>query len=207
MKHIWRYPLLQVMFFMPILMGITSFTILCSPTRASDGYERHDLSIDIAHVAKQLIAQGKVELGWLGLGIQDLPPDLARSLGRKKPVGALISDVVKGGPAVRAGIQKGDVVTVYRDQEVLSAEHLQCEVAGTTAGERVPLTVVRNKNRERFSVVIGNPEETIRDPAFFIRNRLGVDVRPATSREADQYGLDSWQGVVIIGVYPGSPLT
>jgi S1-C subfamily serine protease len=58
----------------------------------------------------------------------------------------------------------------------------------------------------RLSVVIGNPEETIRDPAFFIRNRLGVDVRPATLREEDQFGLDSRQGMVIVGLYPGSPL-
>ncbi len=157
-------------------------------------------------VAKRLIANGKVDRGWLGAAVQDVTPYLASSVGLQRPEGALVTHVVRGGPADKAGLKAGDVVTVYRDREVLSGEHLQREVAGSIAGEKVTLTVVRNKNRQRLSVVIGNPEETIHDPAFFIRNRLGVDVRPSTSREADQYGLDSRQGVVVVGVYPGSPL-
>ena len=55
-------------------------------------------------------------------------------------------------------------------------------------------------------VVIRDPEGTIPDPASFIRNRLGVDVRPATSEEAKRYGLDSREGIVIVGLYPDSPL-
>jgi len=157
-------------------------------------------------IAKKIIAYGKVDRGWLGARVQDVTPYLASSVGLQKHTGALVTHVVRGGPAGRAGLKAGDLVTVYRDQAVLSAEHLQREVAGSTAGERVSLTIVRNKKRKSLSVLIGNPKEMINDSSFFIRSRLGVDVRPSTSREADQYGLDSRQGVVVVGVYPGSPL-
>ncbi len=157
-------------------------------------------------VARKLIKNGTIDRGWLGVTVQDLSAYEASSAGLESQVGALIARVVRGGPADRAGLKAGDVLTFYRDQEVLSAELLQREVAGSPVGEKVSLTVVRNKHTEGVSVVIGNAEEAIHDPAFFIRNRLGVDVRPVTSREADQYNLDSQQGVVIIGFYPRSPL-
>lgn len=157
-------------------------------------------------IVKRLIENGKMERGWLGAVVQDITPYFASYAGLERPEGALVTQVVSGGPADRAGLKAGDVVTVYRDQKVLNGIQLQREVAGSKAGRRVSLTVVRNKKRQEISVVIGNPEETIRDPAFFIRNRLGVDVRPATSKDEERYGLDSIQGMVIVGLYPGSPL-
>jgi serine protease Do len=63
------------------------------------------------HVAKQLIAHGRVTRGWLGVSIQELTPDLAKSFGLETRKGALIADVVEGGPADKAGIHRGDVVT------------------------------------------------------------------------------------------------
>jgi serine protease Do len=157
-------------------------------------------------VVKRLIQNGKMERGWLGATVQDVTPYLMSSLGLPRPEGGWVTRVVRGGPADRAGLKTGDVITVYRDQKVLSAEHLQREVAGSTAGEKVRLSVVRDKKRQQISVVIGSAEEMIRDPAFFIRNRLGVDVRPATPKESARYGLPSRQGMVIVGIYPGSPL-
>lgn len=174
------------------------------------GLEGADLAIpsSLARVvAKELIQNGKMERGWLGAMVQDVSPYLATYAGLEMPEGALVSRVVRGGPADLAGLKAGDLLTGYRDRAVLSAEDFQRAVAGSTAGEKVHLTVIRDRKRERISAVVGDPEETISDPAFFIRNRLGVDVRPATSKEAKRYGLNSGQGMVIVGFYPGSPLS
>ena len=70
------------------------------------------------HVARALIAYGKVERGWLGVTTQDLTPELAKSVQVETLKGALIADVVKGGPAEKAGIKKNDVVITYRGKEI-----------------------------------------------------------------------------------------
>ena len=66
------------------------------------------------YISRALIAHGKVERGWLGVTIQELTPDLIKAMNLNISKGALIADVIKGGPADVAGIQKGDVVTVYQ---------------------------------------------------------------------------------------------
>jgi len=160
----------------------------------------------VKRVAESLITKGKVPRGWLGVEVQDVTPYLASSVGLKEQTGILVTEVVSGGPADRAGLRAGDIVTIYRQHEIPSKKHFRHEVDESTPGEKVALTVIRDKKRRQVPVVIGNLEETISDPTLFIRHLLGVDVRPITSREADQYGLDSRQGVVVVGAYPGSPL-
>jgi serine protease Do len=157
-------------------------------------------------VAKKLIKNGRMNRGWLGITVQGVTLHTAGPGNPLKTQGVLVTHVVKGGPADRAGMKTGDVITFYGDRKVPSAERLRREVAGSPAGEKVSLTIVRNKHEVLLSVVIGNPEASIRDPAIFIRNRLGADVRPVTTREADQYDLNSGQGVVITELYPGSLL-
>lgn len=157
-------------------------------------------------VAQKLIKNGTMNRGWLGVTVQAVALHPAGSDGPEKTQGALVTYVIRGGPADRAGMKTGDVITFFGDQEVRSAEHFRREVAESPAGEKVSLTIVRNKHEVILPVVIGNPEASIRDPAIFIRNRLGADVRPVTTREADQYDLDSRQGMVITELYPGSLL-
>ena len=70
------------------------------------------------HVARALIAYGKVERGWLGVTTQDLTPELAKSVQAETQKGALIVDVAKGGPAEKAGLKKNDVVIAYRGKEI-----------------------------------------------------------------------------------------
>lgn len=157
-------------------------------------------------IARRLIENGTVERGWLGAAVHDVMPFAADAVGLQRPEGARITHVVKGGPADQAGLKPGDVVTRYDDQTVSSGKHLQRKVAQTPPGEKVSLTVFRNKNNQRLSVAIGNPNKIIRDPSFFVRSRLGVDVRPVTPKDADHYNLDTLMGVVIVGVSPSGPM-
>jgi serine protease Do len=96
------------------------------------------------HVARALIAHGKVERGWLGVTTQDLTPELAESAHMETLKGAFVVDVLKGGPAERAGIRKNDVMITYRGKEIPDSSTLRNEVAATPIGEEVKVILYRN---------------------------------------------------------------
>jgi serine protease Do len=158
------------------------------------------------HIAKRLFAHGRVVRSWIGVGVQNLTPGRTRSLGLKRPAGVLITHVADGGPADRAGIKRGDVVTGYQGKEISSGAALQNEVAASPMGQEATITVFRNRKKEILAVEVGNLQERINRQASSIKHRLGVDVRPVTVKETEHYGLDSPQGLVIISIHPNSPL-
>jgi len=159
-----------------------------------------------AHIASALIAHGKVERGWLGVSIQDLTPELAKKFGLAAPKGALVADVVKGSPADKAGLRRGDVLLSYRGNAIPDASTLRNEVAGTASGQEVKLTVWRDGKEQAFTLRIGSLEDAIGMLAASVRERLGVVVRPVNEKEAQKYGLDPQEGVAITSVDPGGPL-
>lgn len=158
------------------------------------------------HVAKALIAHGKVERGWLGVSVQDLTSELAKSIHVETLKGALIADLVKGGPAEKAGIKKNDVVIAYRGKEIPDSSTLRNEVAATPIGQEVKVTILRNGKREELSIRIGNLESSTKVLATTIKERLGVEVRAISPKEVNKYGLDNKQGVVVTWVDPKGPL-
>lgn len=158
------------------------------------------------HITKQLFAHGRIVRSWIGLSVQNLTPELIKSHGLKTPTGALVTHVVEGGPADRAGIRKGDVVTGFRGKEISNGETLHNEVAVSPIGKEAKITVLRNRKREILAVEVGNLRELINRQASSINHRLGIDVRPATLKETERYRLDSTQGLVIISLHPNSPL-
>jgi serine protease Do len=158
------------------------------------------------YIAKTLIAHGKVERGWLGVSVQDLTPDLAKSFGAESTKGALIAEVVKGGPAEKAGMQQGDIVLSYQGKEVTNASTLRNEVAIGPIGQEAKVTVFRKGKTEELTVTIGNLEDATKLLSASVKDRLGVEVRPATAQEAEKYGLQPQQGVVIEWLDPKGPL-
>jgi len=158
------------------------------------------------HVANALIAHGKVERGWLGISIQDLTPELAKSVHVESLKGTLIADVVKGGPAEKVGLKKNDVVIAYRGKEISDSDALRNEVATTPIGQEVKVTILRNGKKEEFTVSIGNLESSTKILASTVKERLGVEVRNVSSKEVEKYGLDAKQGVVITWVDSKGPL-
>ncbi|MGH7896946.1 MAG: S1C family serine protease, partial [Candidatus Binatia bacterium] len=100
------------------------------------------LSSDSAkRVIEQLETRGKVVRGWLGVSVQAISEDLAGSLGLADPVGALVADVVPGGPAANAGLQRGDVIVAYRGEAVTSPTELPRRVAATDVEREVEIRV------------------------------------------------------------------
>lgn len=149
------------------------------------------------HVAEELIAHGKVVRGWLGVTIQALTPELAKSFGLDSAKGALIADVVKDGPAEKAGIRRGDVVITYNEKEISDAGSFRNEVAATPVGRTVNLTVWRQGEKKVVPVRIGNLESATSFLTSSVKERLGVDVRPVTPKELEKYNLSPARGVVI----------
>jgi serine protease Do len=158
------------------------------------------------HVAKQLIANGKVQRGWLGVSIQELTPELAKSFGLESPKGALIADVVKGGPAEKAGFERGDVVMTFAGKDVPNASEFRNAVANTPVGQEVQVTVLRKGQLKTLTVKIGNMEGANRVLATSLKARLGAEFRALTPKETENYGLTPDQGAAVVSLDPNGPL-
>ena len=159
-----------------------------------------------AHVASALIAHGKVERGWAGVSAQDLTADLAKSFGLAVPRGALLAEVQKGGPAEKAGLQKGDVIITYQGRQIADASAFRNDVASSAIGQQVNLGVWRNGKKLELSLTIGDLAVARKAVAAELKDRLGVEVRPLTPGEAEEYGLPLPEGVAIKWIDPKGPI-
>jgi serine protease Do len=155
------------------------------------------------HVAKALIAHGQVARGWLGIGTQDLTPDLAKSFGLTLPKGTLVAEVQKGGPADKAGFRKGDIIIAYQDKKIADASSFRNEVANSSIGGDVQVSVWRDGKKQTLTVKVGNLDQAKKIVVSELKDRLGIMVRPLTVKEAETYGLTLPKGVAISWVDPG----
>ena len=113
-------------------------------------------------VMDSLVKNGHVERGLLGVMIQNLTPDLATAFKLDRTTGALVGDVSAGGPADKAGLKSGDVITQFNGQTVQDASQLKLRVAETAPGSKVPVVINRNGQDKTFDVTLGNmPENKI----------------------------------------------
>jgi Do/DeqQ family serine protease len=107
------------------------------------------------NVMDQLIEKRTVQRGMLGMTIQPVTSDIAANLGMKKVGGAIVNSVDPGGPAEHAGITPGDVILQLNGQDVTSANELRNEIAGTSPGTEVALTLSRNGSQRLIRVRLG----------------------------------------------------
>jgi serine protease Do len=154
----------------------------------------------------ELIPDGEVGRGWLGVSVQDLTPDLAKSFGAESTKGALVAVVVKGGSADRAGIQRGDVIIAYRGKNIPDSSSLRNEIATSPLDQEVTVTLLRKGKQKLLTVKIGNAEAFTRTSAIYLRDRLGAEVRPLTVKEVTKYNLNSQKAVAIVWLDPEGPL-
>jgi len=157
-------------------------------------------------VVPQLEEKGHVTRGWLGVGIQEITPELAKSFGLKDDKGALVSQIVKGGPADKGGIETGDVIVEFDGKNVSDANDLPRMVAPLPVGKTVPVKVVRGGNVLDREVKIGQLEEQKEEVASATtRKPLGMSVQNITPEIAKGLGLKSETGILVARVVPGSP--
>jgi serine protease Do len=161
----------------------------------------------VKSVVEQLKAHGKVVRGWLGVAIQDVTPDLAHSFGLKEAEGALVGDVTAGGPAARAGFERGDVIIDYNGTHISEAHQLPTLVAETPVGKTVPVTIMRNGHTKTLSVKVGEmPSAAASAPAEQATADWGLTVADITADLAQQFNLgQGTRGVVVTAVASNSP--
>jgi len=188
------------------LVGIN--TAIISPTGGSNGVG-FAVPVSMAKpVLESLIATGKVVRGYLGVAIQDLTPDLAKSFGLKQAKGALVSNVSEDSPAERAGLKQGDVITAYQGKPIEDTATLQREVTRTPVGTKAAMKVVRDGRDMELTVTVGEQADRakVASAASSMENALaGMDVQSLNQQMARELGIaGKTNGVVVVGVEPGS---
>ena len=158
-----------------------------------------------AAVADALIKNGKVTRGWLGLSLQDLTPALAQSLSLKSSRGALVADVVKGGPGEKAGIRKGDVIVNLDGTPIENANELRNRIAGTRVGKKVDVILLRRGERIPVQPVVEAYKPSEPMAALDLANRMGLEVKEISILEARKRKLNSREGVLVTQVDPQGP--
>lgn len=143
------------------------------------------IPIDLAmQIKDQLVKDGHVTRGYVGVYIQTLTQELADSFGLKTPQGALVTKVEKDSPAEKAGLQAGDVITKVNDKTITSSVTLPMLVSAMRPGTSTEFTVIRDKKEKTLTVTIGqNDKATAQEAAASNAHKLGVSVRPLTKDE------------------------
>ena len=134
-------------------------TAIFSPNGGNVGIAFAIPSDIVKQVANQLISDGTVTRGYLGVGIQDVSRDIADSVGLKAPQGALVTEPADGGPGQAAGIKSGDIITKVDGKDISNALALSRTIAGKGPGTEVELTLWRNGKEEALKVTLGKLDE------------------------------------------------
>ncbi|WFP51529.1 DegQ family serine endoprotease [Methylomonas sp. EFPC3] len=171
------------------------------------------IPIDVAmNVVDQIKSKGKVSRGWLGVQIQDVTRQLAESFGMDRPHGALVSKVIPGGPAEKAGIQIGDIIVEFNGQVIETSGELPPRVGMTPVDEKAKVKIIRQGDKQDITVKIGllpaqqsmaaagpsaAPETAV--------NRLGLAVADLTGEQRQQLQVEK-NGVLVQKVGKGIAL-
>ena len=191
------------------LIGINAQIL--SPTGGNVGLG-FAIPVDMARaVADQLMTDGVVRRGRLGVVVQTLTSDLAAGLGIDRTRGALVSDVEEGSPAAEAGLRAGDVVIEVNGRAVADSNALRNDIASYLPGTEVTLTVLRDGDRQQVTAELGGRQEegqrasNQRPGNQQGSSGFGLSVQPLTPDLARQAGVPaSTEGLLVMQVSPGS---
>lgn len=161
-------------------------------------------------VMDQLMKTGKVRRGMLGVTIQSVDADLAASLDLPAARGAIVTSVATGGPAERAGIKRGDVITAINKQPVVDNNSLRNLVASMSPGSNVEIRALRNGRDQNFQAALAElPDRERAEGERTSRNeptgneKFGLSVQPLTAETASRFGLDADdQGLLVTSIDP-----
>jgi serine protease Do len=183
-------------------------TAIYSPSGGSVGIAFAIPASTVKSVIAQLKDKGAVSRGWIGVQIQPVTQDIADSMGLKQADGALVAEPQKDGPAAKAGVASGDVITAVNGRSIKDARELARVIGGLAPGSAVKLDMLRNGKSKVVNLTLGqlpNAQEAKADTdadskgATMDVPRLGMTVAPADKVEGA-----GKQGVVVTQVDPKS---
>ena len=191
------------------LIGINTAIYTNSFDRSNKGVGFAIPSNMVKRVMADLIEHGKVLRSWIGVQIQPLDNASASAMGLKSPNGALVSDVVKDGPAKKAGLKTGDVIIEFNHVQVKNVDHLRNTVSASKPNKRYDLIVIRDSRKKTLKVTL---EEMPGDDALATvsrppaqTNELGIQVSSLSQSVIREYDISKGEeGVIVIAVVEGS---
>jgi len=153
------------------------------------------------NIKDQLVKDGKVTRGQLGVMIGELTKDLADYFGVDSTKGVLVSEVLKDSPAEKAGLKAGDIILKIDGHDVQDTGQLRNTVAMVAPGTKVQLLVYRDGKEKTVTVSVGELSDNVANNAVSeLPKKLGLTVQDLTEDMRQYYGLRSDEGVVVSGV-------
>ncbi len=157
-------------------------------------------------IIDQLKSTGEVVRGWLGVYIQDMTEDLAKSMDFDVSYGALISDVEPDSPAEKAGLEKGDLIIEVEGEKVEDARDLSWIVANIPPETEIKIDIIREGKEKTIKAELGQRIEDGTGKAVTKEEvRLGMTVQPITPELKNYFNLTEDEGVLVSEVKPGGP--
>lgn len=160
-------------------------------------------------ILHQLRDRGMVAWGFLGVGIQELDGPLAQALGMTKKKGALVTNILPGQAAEKAGLQQGDVILEFDGSPLKDVRHLQRRVARTPVGTKVRIKILRQGKVRTVTAVVGQYAQEVvarreesREPPP--KEILGLTLEELTPETVEKFKLDVEKGVVVTEVTQGT---
>jgi serine protease Do len=156
-------------------------------------------------VLPDLKAKGKVTRAWLGVSVQDVTDDIAKSFQLKESSGALVSEVFKGDPADKAGLRTGDLITEVNGKKIKDTHELLLTIASFHVGDKVEIKALRDGQEKTFLIIVterrdqpevASAEETAQN--------FGMVIQDITPEIARYLGITSRSGVIVVDVKDGS---
>ncbi|MGB5424328.1 MAG: DegQ family serine endoprotease, partial [Desulfobacterales bacterium] len=163
------------------------------------------------NMAKDIIAQlkskGEVTRGWMGVGIQDLTPELAEYYKVKGETGVLVTQIFEGDPADKAGIKTNDIITAVNGEPVTSSRELSRRIAALGVGQKAKITIMRDGREKSVTVETAKrqEEQTLASKESESDDKLGLSLQSLEPDIAARLGYDEAEkGVLVTGVESGS---
>ena len=160
-------------------------------------------------VIPQLEAKGKVVRGMIGVQVQNVTPDLAKSFGMAEPKGALVAQVNPDTPAAKAGIQRGDIIIEFNGHPIHEMNELPRMVAETAPGSKATLKILRDGKEKTLNLTIAElideRQAQTKEEEAPEKTPMGLEVHNLNPALAQQFRLRDNKGVVVIRVESGGP--
>ncbi len=173
----------------------------------SGGYQGIGFAIPVnsaKRVISRLIEGKKILYGWLGVNVQDLNEELAKHFGLSGSKGALVVNVLPGGPAAKAGIKDQDVIISFAGQAIENVRDLLNTVGKAEVGSKVKVALIRNKKDISVDVVVAERPQNVEAIGAAAGAWRGIEVQDLTPEIASRLGITETAGAVVVNVKPGS---